>query len=166
VSKTESLVSSTRISATSEAHKCYDLLCGARQIDAQTAAMRKELFGDPKRVIFSDTVQAFYVAAVVGHFKQEGKRPKIEGKAKEGLILLQHWERQEKKDLRKALTFLVKLEYGAKDPKEVLQIVAELAEVGIREIKDKVVQTGDTDFFDSVIEFLRKETDKKGPLLE
>jgi hypothetical protein len=141
-------------------------LCGQRQITAEVASKRKELFGNPKKTIFSDTVQAFYVAAIVGHFKQDGKRPKIEDVQKEGLILLQHWERQEKKDLRKALTFLIKLDYKAKEATEVLQIVAELADVGIQEIRDKVTESADTGMFDSIIDFLRKETDKKGVLLQ
>lgn len=159
------LASSDRILATPEAHECYNLLCGQRPVEADTLTKRKEVFGDPKKTIFSDTIQAFFVAAVVGHLLQDGARPTIEDKAKAGLLLLQQWEREERRDIRKALTFLAKMEYDAKDPKEILQVIAELSEVGIRHIRDKVVESGDFDL-SQLINRLRKETDKKGVLLE
>jgi hypothetical protein len=152
-----SLVSPTRISASTEAHECYDLLCGQRQI-ADDVKKRRIL-------IFTDTVQACYCAAVVGHLLQRGERYLVKAKAKEGLILIQQWERKEKSDLRKALTFLTKLEYGVSEPDEVLQVVAELAEVGIRHIREKVFETGDFEWT-QLVEELRKDTVKRGELRE
>ena len=75
----------------------------------------------------------------------------------------QQWERAEKEDIRKALTFLVKLEYGKSEPNEVLQIVAELAERGIRHIRDKVFESGEYNFLE-IVEKLRKETSKRGQI--
>lgn len=149
------LVSPTRISATAEAHECYDLLCGQRQVDDETKRRRI--------MIFADTVQAFYCAAVVGHLLQRGERYAVKEKAREGLILRQQWERKEKADLRKALTFLANMEYGVTEPDEVLQVAAELAEVGIRHIKKKVFENGDFDWNQMLVE-LRKETEKRGEL--
>ena len=161
------LVASDRILATDEAHKCYDLVCGRRQPDAETITRKKEVLGDAKEFIFDDTVQAFYVAAVVGHVVKNGSRPSIDEKAKEGLILLQHWERHEKRDLRNALEFLVTAEYGVTEPKEILQVVAELAEVGIRKIRDVVKQFGEIDdYLSGIVVTLRKETEKEGIPLE
>jgi len=161
------LVGSDRILATAEAHKCYDLVCAKRQPDAETITRKKEILGDAKKFIFDDTVQAFYVAAVVGQIVQAGKRPSIDEKAREGLILLQHWERQEKRDLRNALEFLVTAEYKVTEPKEILQVVAELAEVGIRKIRDVITQYGEIDdYLSGIVETLRKETAKEGLPLE
>ena len=149
------LVSPTRISATAEAHECYDLLCGQRQVGDETR--RKRI------VIFTDTVQAFYCAAVAGHMLQRGERYAVKDKAKEGLILRQQWDRKEKADLRKALTFLANMEYGVTEPDEVLQVIAELSEVGIRHIKKRVFENGDFDWGQMLLE-LRKETQKRGEL--
>ena len=161
------LVGSDRILATEEAHKCYDLTCAKRQPDAETITKKKEILGDAKKSIFDDTVQAFYVAAVVGHMLQRGKRASIEQKAREGLIQLQHWEKKEKRDLRTALEFLVTAEYGVTEPKDILQVVAELAEVGIRKIRDVVIQYAEVDdYLSGLVVNLRKETDEEGMPLE
>jgi len=153
-----SLVTPSRILATEEAHDCYDLLCGRRKADYEVKKGRRELIGEKQ--VFDDTVQAFYVAATVGHLLQRGNRPHIEGKASE-LILRQHWDRQEKRDIQQAFTYLAKLEYDASSSDDVLQIVAELAEVGIKYIKGKVVDTGDFDF-KAMLDPLRKMTKEKG----
>ncbi len=143
------------------------MVCQKRQPDAETITRKKEILGDAKKFIFDDTVQAFYVAAVVGQIVQAGKRPSIDEKAREGLILLQHWERQEKRDLRNALEFLVTAEYKITEPKEILQVVAELAEVGIRKIRDVITQYGEIDdYLSGIVETLRKETAKEGLPLE
>ena len=154
---TISLVSPTRISATAEAHECYDLLCGSRKNPSVEVQKRqKELLGKP---LFEDTVQAFFAAAAVGHVLQKGKRYEVKGKAEE-LILRQQWERHERDDLRKAFTYLAKLEYGAKDENDALQRVAELAEAGIRYIRDRVVETSGFDF-ESTLEPLRRMTEEQ-----
>jgi hypothetical protein len=158
---TRSLVSPTRIFTTLEAHECYDLLCGQRKnASLEVLKRQKELLG---KHLFDDTVQAFYVAAAVGHLVQRGKRYEVKGKVEE-LILRQHWERAEKRDLRKAFTYLAKLEYGAKnDENESLQIVAELAERGIRFIRDKVVDAHEFDF-KTMLDPLRRMTKERGDL--
>jgi hypothetical protein len=86
----------------------------------------------------------------------------VKGKAEE-LILRQQWERQERRELRKAFTYLAKLEYGAKDENESVQIVAELAEAGIRYIRDKVVETNEFNF-ETMLDPLRRNTKKQGDL--
>ena len=151
---TTSLVSPTRISATEEAHECYDLLCaGQKNPSVETLKRQKELLGKP---LFDDLVQAFFAAASVGAYLQKGKRYDVKGKAKE-LILRQQWDRREREDLRLAFTYLAKLEYDAKDDNEALQVVAELAEVGIRYIRDKVVETRGFDF-ETMLAPLRRAT--------
>ena len=55
-----------------------------------------------------------------------------------------------------AFTYLAKLEYNVNSEDDVLQVVAELAECGIKHIRNKVSETGDFDFL-SVVEELRKE---------
>jgi hypothetical protein len=156
-----SLVSPTRIFATPEAHECYDLLCGSRKNPSPEVLKRqRELLG---KHLFDDSIQAFYAAAAVGHLLQKGNRYEVKGKTEE-LIQRQQWERTEKTDLRKAFTYLAKLEYGAKDDRdESLQIVAELAERGIRFIRDKVVDTHDFDF-ETMMAPLRRITKERGDL--
>lgn len=161
---TTSLVSPTRLSATLEAHECYDLLCRQRKNPSPEILRRQKehLGGEP---LFDDTVQAFYGAAAIGHLIQKGKRYEVKGKAEE-LILRQQWERAEKRDLRKAFTYLAKLEYGVKDDKDgnqSLQIIAELAESGIRYIRDKVVERNEFDF-EKMLDPLRKVTKEQGDL--
>ena len=114
---------------------------------------QKELLGKP---LFDDTVQAFFAAASVGALLQKGKRYEVKGKAEE-LILRQQWERKEREELRLAFTYLAKLEYGAKDDNDALQVVAELAEAGIRYIKEKVEQTNGFDF-ETLLAPLRRAT--------
>jgi len=159
---TTSLVSPTRVSATPEAIECYDLLCGQRKdTSLEVVRLRQEHLGGEH--LFADTVQAFYTAAAIGHLLQKGKRYVVKGKAKE-IILRQQWDRTEKRELRKAFTYLTKLEYGAKDDKdESLQIVAELAEAGIRYIRDKVIETNEFNF-EEMLEPLRRATEKQGDL--
>jgi hypothetical protein len=154
------LVDSTRIYATLEAHECYDLLCGTRQVGEDILTRRNELLGG--KPLFHDTVQGFYTAAAIGHLVRKGKKYDLQGKI-EGLILRQQWDRAEKEELRKAFTYLAKLEYGAKDEKESLQIVAELAETGIRFIRDKVVETHEFDF-QTMLDPLRRLTKGQGDL--
>lgn len=149
------LITPTRVSATAEAHECYDLLCGQRQVDDEIKKKRI--------LIFTDTVQAFYCAAVVGHMLQRGERYTVKDKAREGLILRQQWDRREKADLRKALTFLANMDYGVTEPDEVLQVIAELAETGIRHIRKRVFENGDFEWEQMLTE-LRKETEKRGEL--
>lgn len=161
---TASLVSPTRISATLEAHECYDLLCGQRKNPSPEILerQREHLGGEP---LFDDTVQAFYAAAAIGHLLQKGKRYTAKGKLEE-LILRTHWERADRRDLQKAFTYLAKLEYGVKDDKDgndCLQIIAELAEVGIRHIRDKVLEKNEFDF-EKMLESLRKVTKEQGDL--
>jgi hypothetical protein len=107
-------------------------------------------------------VQAFYCAAVVGHLLQRGKRHEVNEKAAKDQLILrqQHWDQREKADLKKALTFLVNIEYKVTDEDEVLQVVAELAEVGIRHIRDKVTETGEYDWVGE-INRLRKKTESR-----
>jgi len=146
------LVSPTRIFGTTIAHECYDSVCKKRKADAR---MRKE--------IFSDTVQAFYVAAAVGHLLQRGQRYVVEAKiSKEELLSREQWDRPDKKSLKMAFTYLAKLEYNVASDDDVLQVVAELAERGIRHIKDKVSETGDFDFI-TLIDQRRKETIDEQP---
>ncbi|MCJ7634547.1 ATP-binding protein, partial [Candidatus Bathyarchaeota archaeon] len=145
------LVSPTRIFGTTIAHECYDSLCKKRQVDAR---MRKE--------IFSDTVQAFYVAAAVGHLLQRGQRYVVEAKTSKELLSREQWDRPDKKSLKMAFTYLAKLEYNVASDDDVLQVVAELAERGIRQIKDRVSETGDFDFI-TLIDQLRKETIDEQP---
>ncbi len=144
------LVTPAIIYATAEAHECYDLLCGTRQVE-DPELKKKQIR------IFSDTVQAFYCAAVIGHNLQQGTRYIVKDKAtkRKGLLQRQQWERKEKSDLRKALTFLVNLEYGVSEGDEVLQVVTELAEAGIRHIRKKVFENGDFDW-NSILDQLRK----------
>lgn len=143
----ERLVAPTRIYATTIAHQHYDALCKKRQKDPR---MRIE--------IFSDTPQAFYVAAAVGHLLQKGQRYIVKEKiSKDGLILREHWDRPDKSFLKMAFTYLVKLEYNVSSEDDVLQVVAELAERGIRHIGEKVSETGDFDFV-HIIDQLRKDT--------
>ena len=80
----------------------------------------------------------------------------MKGKAEE-LILRQQWDRKEREELRLAFTYLAKLEYGAKDDNDALQVVAELAEAGIRYIKEKVEQTNGFDF-ETLLGPLRRAT--------
>jgi hypothetical protein len=112
--------------------------------------------------IFHDTVQGFYTAAAIGHLLQKGKKYHVEGKT-EALILRSHWESSEKAELRKAYTYLAKLEYGAKDEHESLQVVAELAEAGVRFIRDKVVETHEFSF-ETMLDPLRRVTKERGDL--
>jgi hypothetical protein len=97
-------------------------------------------------VIFQDTPQAFFVAAVIGHLLQGGKRYEAPGKRSELLQRAEQWDRPDREILRNAFTFLGKLEYGVKEPDDVLQVVAELAEVGIRHIWKEVDTKGYFDF--------------------
>ena len=143
------LVTPTRILASEEAHKCYDILCGARKTKSE------EKYRGGKEM-FADTVQAFYAAAVVGHVLQKGKRHVVGGKTKE-LLLRQQWERREREDLRKALTFLSKIKYKAVDEDDVLQVVAELADLGIKHIWGKVDVSGEFDYSDT-LDQVRKKT--------
>lgn len=146
------LVSPTRIFGTTIAHECYDALCKKRHEDPR---MRIE--------IFSDTVQAFYVAAAVGHLLQRGQRYVVKAKiSKQGLILREHWDRPDKRFLKMVFTYLAKLEYNVASEDDVLQVVAELAERGIKHIRDKVSETGDFDFI-TLIDQLRKETTDEQP---
>ena len=160
---TVSLVSPTRISATIEAHECYDLLCGQRKNPSPEMLKRqKEHLGDDWP-LFDDTVQGFYAAAAIGHIIQQGKRYEVKGKVEE-LILRTHWERADRRDLRKAFTYLAKLEYHVKDDKDgnlSLQVVAELAEAGIKYIRDEVVERNEFDF-ERMLERLRKTTKEQG----
>jgi hypothetical protein len=147
-----SLVSNTRILGTAEARDCYDSLCKKRE---DRADMRTE--------VFSDTVQAFYVAAAIGHLLQRGQRYVVKAtKDIRELLSREQWDRPDKKSLKMAFTYLAKLEYGVASDDDVLQVVAELAERGIRHIKDRVSETGDFDFI-TLIEQLRKETTDEQP---
>ena len=143
------LVTPTRVLASEEAHKCYDTLCGARKTKSE------ERYKGRKKM-FADTVQAFYAAAVVGHVLQRGERHVVKGKTRE-VLLLQQWERREKEDLRKALTFLAKIEYKAVSEDDVLQVVAELADRGIKHIWGKFNVAGDFDY-SNTLDQVRKKT--------
>lgn len=149
----DSLVSRTRIFATEEAHKYYDYLCKGRQVSADIDRDRKE----KGWITFTDTPQAFYVAAVVGHMLQNGERYSVSGKKRELLLRAEHWERMEKTDLRRNFTYLAKLEYNAREPDDILQVVAELAERGIRHIWEHYQTRGTFDFTD-LMSKLREST--------
>lgn len=137
-----SLVNPSRILATEEAHKAYDYLCKARKVEVELKKEREQR----GTVIFQDTPQAFFAAAVIGHLLQGGKRPQISGKRSELLQRAEQWDRPDREVLKNAFTFLAKLEYEAKEADEVLQVVAELAEVGIRQIWIEVDTKGFFDF--------------------
>ena len=137
------LVSRSRVLATEEAHKCYDYLCKRREV---TPELRKEK-EQRGTIVFQDTPQAFYVAVIVGHLLQGGDRYQVKGgKPRELLQRAEQWDRPEKETLRNAFTFLAKLEYGVKEQDDVLQVVAELSERGIRQIWQEVDTKGFFDF--------------------
>lgn len=137
-----SLVTPSRILATDEAHKAYNYLCKARKVDIDLKKEREQR----GTVIFQDTPQAFFVAAVIGHLLQGGKRYQANGKRSELLQRAEQWDRPDREILRNAFTFLAKLEYGVKEPDDVLQVIAELAETGIRHIWKEVDTKGFFDF--------------------
>lgn len=151
------LVTQSRIYASTEAIKLYDALCKKRHDESARA---EEL--EQRRIeLFSDTPQAFFVAAVVGHLLQRGERYLLTNKTHKELISRDQWERPDREQLRKAFTYMVKLEYHVSEAEEVLQVVAELAERGIRHISDTASKTGGFEFTE-LLDKMRQETERRG----
>ncbi|MDA4127791.1 MAG: hypothetical protein OK452_11420 [Thaumarchaeota archaeon] len=149
------LVSKTRIYASEESHKYYDYLCKTRQVSKEIEHERKE----KGLVTFSGTPQAFFTAAAIGHMLQGGERYVVKGKVKELLLRADHWDSYEKEDLKRNFTYLAKLEYHVRSPDDVLQVVAELAERGIRHIWDQCQRRGSFEY-PKIIGELRSSTSK------
>jgi hypothetical protein len=153
---TVSLQNKTVIRCTVEAHKYYNTLCKGRpgltgeEDEGEESAEAKPLDEDIEAEVgseqFADGPQAFYCAAVIGHLVQMGKRYEVKGEVKDLLRRADQWDRPDKQDIREPLSVLAKLHYGVTDPDEILQVVAELAEVGIRRIYEEVRETGQFDF--------------------
>jgi hypothetical protein len=154
---TISLQNKTMIKSTVESYKYYNALCKGRP--GVTDAQEEDESGEAKGLDeqgdddldegfqqFADAPQAFYCAAVIGHLIQQGKKHQVEGQVRDLLRRAEQWDRPDKDDIRQPLTVLVKLHYGVTDPDEVLQVVAELAEVGIKRIYDEVRESGQFDF--------------------
>jgi len=111
--------------------------------------------------IFQDKHQAFYAAAIIGHEELRGERYEVKGKLDE-LIRIGYWTGtgEECTNIRDAFTYLVKLNYKHHDKKpiqddEVIDVVAELAECGIRKIH-KIYESQDEFNFQGTLDELKK----------
>jgi hypothetical protein len=153
----------TMIRCTSEAFKYYNALCKGRPgvTDEREEALTKQTQGldaeddnesESEFEQFTDAPQAFYCAAVIGHLIQQGKRPSVSGELKDLLRRAEQWDRPDRDEIKRPLTSLAKLHYEVSDPDEVLQVVSELAEVGIRQIYDEVKEYGQFDFQSRIAE--------------
>jgi hypothetical protein len=145
------------IRSTTEAYKYYNALCRGRP--GVTEGEEEEESPNDKPLDenenddfekgfeqFTDGPQAFYCAAVIGHLVQQGKRYDVKGEVRDLLRRAEQWDRQDREGIKEPLSVLVKLHYGVTDPDEILQVVAELAEVGIRRIYLEVKESGQFDF--------------------
>jgi hypothetical protein len=153
---TVSLCNKTVIKQTVEAYKYYNALCrgrpGVTSAEEEESQEPKELDENETDDIdegfeqFADGPQAFYCAAVIGHLVQQGKRYEVKGEVRDLFRRADQWDRPEKDDIKEPLSVLAKLHYGVTNPDEILQVVAELAEVGIRRIYEEVRENGQFDF--------------------
>jgi len=151
---TVSLQNKTVIRCTVDAHKYYNVLCKGRpgltgeeeEESTDEKSLDEDIEAEEGSEQFADGPQAFYCAAVIGHLVQMGKRYQVEGEVKDLLRRADQWDRDDKLEIREPLSVLAKLHYGVTDPDEILQVVAELAEVGIRRIYEEVRETGQFDF--------------------
>lgn len=173
---TVSLQNKTMIRSTVEAYKYYNALCRGRpgvtgeerEEEDEESTEAKPVDEDVNDDIdegfeqFADGPQAFYCAAVIGHIVQQGKRYEVKGEVKDLLRRAEQWDRPDKEDIREPLSVLVKLHYGATNPDEILQVVAELAEVGIRRIYEEVRETGQFDFQDRIADLRASEKSAAG----
>ncbi len=154
---TVSLQNKTMIRSTVEAYKYYNALCRGRpgitgEEEEKEESSEKSIDEDIDAEAdagfeqFADGPQAFYCAAVIGHLVQQGKRYEVKGEVRDLLRRAEQWDRPEKEDIRESLGVLVKLHYNVTNPDEILQVVAELAEAGIRRIYEEVREGGEFDF--------------------
>ena len=162
---TLSLQNKTTIRCTVEAFKYYNALCRGRpgmkdegeEESLEAKAVDEDANDEENFEQFADGPQAFYCAAVIGHLVQQGKRYDVKGEVKDLLRRAEQWDRPDKDPIREPLSVLAKLHYGVTNPDEILQVVAELAEAGIRGIYAEVRETGQFDF-QKRIEDLRTES--------
>lgn len=135
----------TIIEVSKEAYRMYRAMCKGEadegdEMASPTAISKRKKSGRALNKIFPGNTQAFLLATAIGMLQSEKKNP---GKDTAELIRGEYLRNNKNFDVFKQL---VKSKYGTKTDHEVVDLMVQFSEFGVRELYDEFRKTGDIDF--------------------
>ena len=137
----------TVIEVSKEAYRMYRAMCrgeseeddAIQQPIASTATKKKRITRFPNKV-FPGNTQAFLVAASLGIINNKKERP---GKDTEQLIRGEYLRTNKNYEVFRQL---IKSRYKVQTDREIIDLIVEFSEFGVRELYNEFHKTGDIDF--------------------